>query len=304
MGEKVKSRKKGIMAMIGTIVVWGISFISIEVGLRAFQPMSLGLIRFIFATALVYVICKLTRTDLTLHKKDYKYIGIAGSIGITAYFYFENVGIQYTNASVASLIIAAIPVFSFLADMIVYKNKWRLETLASLACSIVGVVFIVGIDLKALLASGYLLGYIMMFISVLMWIVYSLATKPLFKNYPPMAITFYQFVVGTICFIPFSFFEKNNLSAMNTEVVLHVLFLGIFASAIGFYLYLIGLNELGITASSLYLNLIPVITVICSYFYLGQRISLMQAIGGVFVVMSVCLVNRQSASTDVITSPE
>lgn len=287
----MEGKKLGVLAMVATVVIWGISFVSIEIGLRAFAPMTLGLVRFIFATALIYVMCRVTKADMTLHKKDLKYMMVAGLVGITAYFYFENTGIQYTNASIASLVVASLPVFSFLADMIVYKLKWTKEILISLAMSVTGVIFIVGLDMDALIASGYMIGYLMMLASAIAWIFYSLASKPLFERYSSMTITFYQFLIGTIGFIPFALFEQNNLPALDAEIILHVLFLGIFASAAGFYLYLIALERLGITTSSLYLNLIPVVTVVFGYFYLGQMISGMQMIGGGFVILSVYLIN-------------
>lgn len=287
----MKDRRIGTLAMIATVVIWGISFVSIEVGLRAFAPMTLGLVRFVFATALIFIMCRVTKTDMTLHSKDIKYMLVAGLIGITAYFYFENTGIQYTNASIASLVVASLPVFSFLADMAVYKLKWTKEILISLAMSVTGVIFIVGLDVDALISSGYMIGYLMMLASAVAWIFYSLASKPLFDRYSPMTMTFYQFLIGTVGFLPFALLEQNNFTALNMEVVLHVLFLGVFASAAGFYLYLIGLEKLGITQSSLYLNLIPVVTVIFGYFYLGQLISGMQMIGGGFVILSVYLIN-------------
>ncbi len=48
---------------------------------------------------------------------------IAGAVGITVYFYFENNGIKYTSASAASLIIASIPVFSVIIESLLYKKN-------------------------------------------------------------------------------------------------------------------------------------------------------------------------------------
>jgi drug/metabolite transporter (DMT)-like permease len=51
------------------------------------------------------------------------------------------------------------------------------------------------------------------------------------------------------------------------------------------------LDYLGISESSIYINLIPVVTVIISYFWLGETLSLMQMVGGGLVIGSVYIMN-------------
>ncbi len=80
---------------------------------------------------------------------------------------------------------------------------------------------------------------------------------------------------------------------MTNEIWVHVAILGVFASAIGFYVYLYALDVLGIGESSYYLNLIPVVTIIVGYFYLGETLGPLQLLGGATIIVSVLLVSSK-----------
>lgn len=287
----MNNRQKGIIAMLVAVFVWGISFINIRVAMEVMGAMTLGALRFLMATVILFIIMKVRKVDLTINKKDLPLFIIAAGIGITVYFYFENNGVKYTSASIASIIIGAIPVFSVISEALIYKKKLSKVLITSVLLSVIGVGLIVGIDISDIENGGSLLGYLMMFGAVFSWIIYSIANKPLFERYDQAPITFYQSLIGLIFFLPFVPFEQNHWEAFNLEIFGHVFFLAAFASALGFYLYLKGLDYLGISESSIYINLIPVVTVIFSYFWLGETLNFMQLVGGGIVIASVYLMN-------------
>lgn len=287
-------RKIGIMAMIVSVIVWGVSFINIRVAVMVLPAMTLGFIRFFIATLIMFFIMLATKTSFKVKKEDIVNFIIAGGVGITAYFFFENNGVKYTTASVASLVIAAIPVFAIISESIIYKVKITKKVLLCLILSVLGVLMISGANIEELKASGYLKGYLMMFGATVTWVIYSVVSKRLFGKYEQLTIAFYQFFIGTVCFFPFIFLEEVVWTNVDTEIIIHVLILGVFASAIGFFLYLVGLEKLGMGESSLYLNLIPLVTVILSIFYLGESITINQILGGLMVTLAVYGINKDS----------
>jgi drug/metabolite transporter (DMT)-like permease len=106
----------------------------------------------------------------------------------------------------------------------------------------------------------------------------------------------YQTIFGTLCLVPFSLLEMGNWQPVSTTVLLNVAFLGVFCSALGYYLYVYALKSLGIGVVSLFINLIPVVTVISSYFILGETVSAAQMAGGGLIVISVYLASwKQTA---------
>jgi len=277
-------------SMIFTVIVWGLSFLSIKVVIDIIPPMTLGLVRFIIASVFLFAVLKFKEPNTKVNKKDLPLMAIAGFIGVTVYFFFENNGIKLMPASTASLIIATIPIFTFIFESIVFKTKLTKWKILSVFISFIGVFFIVNINFKEITSSSSFLGYLFMIGAVLAWVVYSLVTKPLFGKYSQLTIVFYQSVFGTIFFIPFSLFESTNLTMISPAIIFNVLYLGVFCSAIGYITYVYSMEHLGVSTSSLYLNILPLVTVIASYFILDEKISLPQIIGGLLIVLSVYIV--------------
>lgn len=281
------NRTKGLFSVMIPVIAWGISFVSTEFLLRDLGAMTIGAIRFVFATGVLFIMMKQTKTSLKIDPSDKFLFVIAGSVGIAIYFYFENLGIKFISASPAALIIAAIPMFTLVFEAILYKRQIGLIDVLAILISIIGVVLIVDVNFETFFKSEESLGYMMMIGAVVSWVIYSMASKPLFKKYSYLTIIYYQFLYSLPFFLVMVPFEANRWQNIGLESIAHLVFLGVFASVLGFYYYAKAMDLLGITESSIFINFLPIVTIIFSYFYMGQVISTKQLIGGVLVMCSV-----------------
>jgi len=304
------------------VIPWGVSFLNTKIALEALEPMTLCFARFFIALILVGIVGIVTKKDLRIKKEDIKYFVLAGGVGITIYFYFENNGVKYIEPAAASMILAALPIATIFAESFFDKRKLNKKLILSGLISLVGVSFfdkrklnkklilsglisLVGvliiisgdITVESLLSGDGLIGYLMMFAAIGAWIVYSLSTKILFNKYSQFSIVFYQFLFGTVLAIPFMLFESNSFELVNQTIVLNVVILGVFSSGVGFFAYNYAMKHLGISKASLFVNFIPVVTIIASYFYYGSLIGMKQIIGGLLIIISV-LVNKEDKTVE------
>jgi drug/metabolite transporter (DMT)-like permease len=291
--------KKGYIAIMLAVIPWGVSFLNTKIALQALEPMTLCFARFLIALILVGIVGLVTKKDLRIKMEDIKYFLLAGGVGITIYFYFENNGVKYIEPAAASMILAALPIATIFAESIFDKRKLNKKLIFSGMVSLVGVLIIISSDLsiEGLMAGDGLIGYLMMFAAIGAWIVYSLSTKLLFDKYSQFSIVFYQFLFGTILAIPFVLLENNNFELVTSTTVLNVVLLGVFSSGVGFFAYNYAMKHLGISKSSLFINFIPVVTIIASYFYYGSLIGVKQIIGGVLIIISV-LMNKEDKTVE------
>ena len=119
--------------------------------------------------------------------------------------------------------------------------------------------------------------------------------KPLFEKYSQIAILYYQSIFGVLFLIPFSLFEKIDFNSFNISIVIHLLFLGVLCSALAYTLYIFSMSHLGVSNASIYLNLIPVVGVLASATILHEIINLNQIIGGMLVLFSVYMINKEES---------
>ena len=302
--------KKSLIAIILCVLFWGFSFISIKITVVVFPPMSLGMLRFAIAIVFLYFIKLKLAPSEKLRLKDVPLLSAAGLTGVTLYFFFENNGVLRVSASEASIAISFIPAFTIITDwlsgkIIRLKQKHiipektnnteqdktepgSLKGIQWLGCfvSIAGVLLVAGISFSI---SGSILGYLYMSGAVFSWVTYCFLTRPLFAHCSRIYIVFWQTVAGFIFFIPFSITEFQNWGQANAEVLVHLCFLGVFCSALGYLLYVNALENLGVSTCAIFINLIPVVTVIAGFIVLGDRLTLLQWLGAALVITGVYL---------------
>lgn len=284
--------KKRIIAFAGitfVMIAWGLSFLSIKVSVRALGPMTLALSRFIIASVLLLAFLKLKEPGSKMHKKDVPLLAVSGIVGITIYFFFENNGVKLTTASTASIIIGTIPLLTVLSDFVIFGNRVTWSKWLGVTLSFLGVYLIVRSSGDLSFSSDSFVGNLMMLGAAFAWVFYSLLTRPLGGRYSQLAITTYQTLFGTVAIVPVACFETNKWQLVDWTIIGNIAFLAVFCSAIGYYLYVYALGELGVDVSSLFINLIPVVTVISSYFILDEKITATQIAGGAIIIASVYL---------------
>lgn len=276
-------------AITFVMIMWGLSFLSIKVTVSVLGPMGLAFSRFIIASILLILVLKIKEPQTRLHKKDIPLMSVAGIVGITIYFFFENNGVKFTTASTASMIIATIPIFTAISDYIIFRNKMDWAKVMGVLLSFVGVYLLVIESGQLGLSANYFKGNLLMFGAALSWVVYNLATRPLGKSYSQLAITTYQTLFGTLAIFPFIFHDDVKWQLINGSIIANVLFLAVFCSAAGYFLYVYTIGELGVSITSVFINLIPVVTVLSSYIILGEKITFTQMIGGGTIIAAVYL---------------
>jgi len=292
-GFTVTQRRKAVAAIISCVLFWGFSFISIKVTVEVFPPMSLGLLRFAIALVFLYVIKLKLAPNEKLRGRDIPLLLGAGFSGVTLYFFCENNGVALVTASEASIAIGAIPVLTMTADWLSVKfsrnkidRRVGLRQWAGAFISVAGVWLVAGVSFAL---SGSILGYIYMAGAAVFWVAYSLLTRPLFARCSRIYIVFWQSVAGFIGFIPFSILEFHRWGNPALPVIVHLLFLGVCCSALGYWLYARSLEVLGMSVTAIFINIIPLTTVIFGFFMMGDRLTLLQWLGAVLVIGGVYL---------------
>jgi drug/metabolite transporter (DMT)-like permease len=291
----MSERRKALAAIIACVLFWAFSFISIKITVAVFPPMSLGLLRFAIALVFLYPIKLKLAPGEKLKARDIPLLLGAGLFGVTFYFFCENNGISLVTASEASIAIGAIPVLTMIADRLSRKfTRNKNSALPQIGIrqwigafvSIAGVWLVAGVPFAL---SGSVKGYVYMAGAALFWVVYSLLTRPLFVRCSRIYIVFWQSVAGFIGFIPFSIMEFNQWGRPDLPVILHLVFLGVCCSALGYWYYARSLEVLGMSVSAIFINLIPLLTVIFGFIVMGDRLTFLQWLGALFVIGGVYL---------------
>ena len=89
----------------------------------------------------------------------------------------------------------------------------------------------------------------------------------------------------------FLFYEYKSFISVtpNFELISNILLLAVFGSTLAFMIYVRIIKEIGIGKTNMFVNLIPVFTVIASYFILKDAMTIKNIAGMVIVITGLYL---------------
>lgn len=277
---------KYFAAALLAMFFWSFSFVWFKVAYKAYDPMTVVLIRLSLATAIMFVIAKIIGKLQPLQSGDLKWMLLLSFFEPFLYFMGESFGLKYVSPTVAAVIVATIPLFTPLAAWYFHKEKMSWANFAGLSISFAGVSLVV-LD-NSFRFSASPLGVTLEFLAVLSTIGYAIILKKLTHNYNGYTIIGYQNLFGAFMFLPFwVIFEsgKTFQTPFNQEAFMAIVKLAIFASILGFIFFTYSIRHLGINKSNMFINVMPVFVVIFSFFILGEEINA-QKVAGILIVIS------------------
>lgn len=291
----------GHLAALVTIFIWATTFVSTKVLLIDFSPIEILFFRFVIG----YIVLLLLYPK-RLHvktKKQELYFALAGLSGICVYYLLENIALTCTQASNVGVIISAAPFFTVILSTFTIGNDSKL----SIRFFIGFVMAMSGISMISFSGNNvqiHPIGDLLAILAALSWACYSVLTKKISEfGYPSIQITRRVFVYGLVFMIPtmVPFHFKLNLDRFTDKVNLfNILFLGFGASALCFVTWNYGVKVIGAVKTSIYIYLVPVITVAFSALVLKEEISAKTIIGMALTMAGLFVSERKYERKNVL----
>jgi drug/metabolite transporter (DMT)-like permease len=286
-----KERYLAIIFIILAVVFWGLSFISTKIVLSEMPPASIAFFRQIIASLTLLIWTLIAGNYKKVTRKELLGITVAGFFGIVLYFIFENTGMQYTTAANASMIVAAVPVFTYFTEAIFFQMKITLKMICCLILSVIGVYFIISTQGRLDFSATSFWGNLLVIGAMICWVIYVIINGRFTEKFSSIYLILLQSTTSIFLFVPFVVPEIPRWRPLTPPAIFNLFYLGIFCSAFSYFCYVYGVKRLGATVAAACLNLIPVVTVTAGFFILQEKLTLFQIFGMVLVIISLYLVN-------------
>ena len=279
----------GHLSALVTIIIWGTTFISTKILLVNFQPIEILFFRFLIGFIILLIVYPKQLKELTL-KKEVTF-AMAGLSGICLYYLLENIALTYTLASNVGVIISTAPFFTaVLSRIFMNKEKLKINFFIGFITAMSG-IYLIGFNNGELKFN--FVGDILALAASFIWAVYSLLTKKISEyEYNTIQTTRRIFMYGVIFMIPLLFvfdFELNFMKFTKVKSLFNMLFLGIGASAFCFVTWNYAVKLLGAVKTSVYIYIVPVITVIASAVILNEKITFEIVCGTILTLIGLFL---------------
>ncbi len=282
-----------IGALFGLAALWGASFLFIRIASPVLGPFLTiqGRVTIAGIALLVYVWLTGRSTDFRQRWKQYL---IVGALNAAIPFLFIATAALHLDASMSAIINSMTPLFTAIVAWLWMKEQLSAKKWLGILTGMIGVVILVGwsplpFTTEVLLAIG---------LSILSTVSYGLAgvyAKKTFAGVPPLSLAIGQQMGAAVLLVPFTMFNlPASTASVSTVVVLSVLGLSLFCTAIAYLLYFYLIERVGPTKTVSVTFLIPLFGMVWGAVFLHETITVGMVVGLLVILSSIFLISDVS----------
>ena len=278
------------LGTLGAMLIWGIAFVWTKIVFEYYGPFTTLLFRLIISAFILTLYAKVTRKNENVARKDWPIFLLLAFLQPFCYFIGESFGLLLVTSTLASIMIGLIPVISPFFAYFFYREKLSILNIFGLIISFMGLFIFTTTRGAHLEASTK--GILFLLFAVVSAVGYSIVVKNLSNRYRPLTIVRVQNMLGGIYFLPLmlGFEWKQTLSANPPPIVIFdLVLLALLGSSLAFIFIIVSIRELGISRTTIFTNIIPVITAIAAYFMLGDSFTERKIIGIIIIISGIFL---------------
>lgn len=285
------------LLLVVSSAFWGASFIftkDLFISEPAITPYIILTFRMFIASLFTIPFLALTHKLQRIQKGHLRYFLLLAFAEPFLYSICETTGVKFVSGSLASIIVATIPLFIPFGMALVYKERLRFQTIFGVLLSLAGIALMSLDDNFSFSANP--IGIALLAGAVVIAVVYTLILVKILNHYHPVTITSYQNLIGLVYFLPLMLLtdhDKLPLLSFSPHMLLYLAFLGSFCSTVAYMFFNYGMRSLGATAGSVYNNIIPVFSLLLALMIGQESFSIMKVVGMAVVLVGLTVAQRK-----------
>lgn len=273
--------------------IWGLAWTIGKLLSVSLPPFSLGVVRYAIVVPCFFMLLFMREKTVGIEKKWLKSLFYMALFSVGLYQTLFFVGVRYTGASDAAIIITSSPVITSFLSSVFLKEKLTKGKISGVSLCIVGVISIASVS--GFSFTGKTLGDIYIFLAALFFSLYTIVLRKfsVSSESSPLRTMSWVSLFGLVMMLPLVFFENPLAFRWGPEAWMEIIYLALFSTVIGYLLYAEGVGKLGASRTSSFMNLVPVFAIISSNILLGESIGAAHFVGFALIFLGVSLVNKK-----------
>jgi drug/metabolite transporter (DMT)-like permease len=286
-----------LLALSVTVIFWGFNFAMIKMAIDGLneavpghggEPVVAALVRWVLMMPLLYGVCRLMKLDMSLNREEWLPLLIAGFVASGAYMVLFVIGMQTAPASSGAVALATAPIFMAIFSILTKHDRFRWSLLIGSVVAFAGVAWVItGRTIGQ--ADGDAKGTLIVLASAIVWAYSVILMKPILARHHPLKVMTLSLPGAGLALIPFGLMPtlQTDWAAVTPQGWIGLTYLIIFAGAIAFTCYYIGLSHLGPARTGMIQYLIPPTAYVGAWLIRGEELRLPQIAGLAVVILGV-----------------
>jgi drug/metabolite transporter (DMT)-like permease len=283
---------KGHFIALAAGVIWGtVGFSTRNLYDAGLSPLQVSTYR-TTAMALVtaFIILIFNRKLFLIRKKDLPYIVVMGLFGTALGYLAYNSAMKYTTLAIASMLVYTNPIYTTILAAIFFKERIYKGKIIGLLLLISGCSMLVKVY-DAAFFSLNTMGIIYGLLTGISISISSLCAKRVTRDYHTLTTVFYNFGVGALFLIAFSFPWKTPAVVFGSSEILSLAYLAIFPGVVAFFLYMYSIKRIEVSQTESCVAVEPVMAAILGFLFFGETLDWVQFLGAGVILLGVLVFN-------------
>ena len=274
-------------------VIWGSSFFNIKIATYSYDPITLALVRVIFASIPLLILCNISGIKIEAFSKNWNWYALIGLCNIAIPFVLIAIGTAKINSYLAAILMSTTPLSGSILAHLFTKNE-KLSFLKSLGV-LIGFSGIVLLFFDKVIINSE--NYIYALITILgstFYCIGGLLTLKL-KNEKNENVTTSTTLWSVIFLLPFSLIIESPWESNPTLVsTLSLLYLGVIATGLAWLIRFRILTVNGLVFQTQVAYLIPIFGIIFGYFLMDEIITWRVLISLIMIIIGIFIVKKNT----------
>ena len=274
-------------------IIWGSSFFNIKIATYSYDPITLALVRVIFASIPLFLLCKFKKIKLEAFGRDWNWYALIGLCNIAIPFVLIAIGTAKINSYLAAILMSTTPLSgSILAHIFTKDEKLSFKKSIGVLVGFSGIILLF-FD-KVIINSDNYIYAIITIIGSTFYCIGGLLTLKL-RNKKNENVTTSTTLWSVIFLLPFSLIIENPWESSPTLIsTLSLLYLGVIATGFAWLIRFRILTVNGLVFQTQVAYLIPIFGIIFGYFLMDEVITWKVIVSLVVILIGIYIFKKNN----------
>lgn len=260
------------------------------------DAISILAIRMALAMPLFYILLRINSRKgdtASFSKRDIGDLLLLGFIGFYLSAILDFSALAYISASLERLILFLYPTFVVLFTLLIKPKQITGKIILAMISSYAGIV-IVFYDQAPAMDSVYIKGALLVFSAAVAFAFYTVSSVKHIERHGALRFTFYAMAGASLATLIHALYS-HGISTFVQPIAVYMLIIpmAIFSTVLPLILMAEGVRRIGAPTASIISTSGPMVTITLAYFVLDETFGLMQAVGGLMIVLGVFFVAKK-----------
>ena len=279
-------------------IIWGSSFFNIKIATYSYDPITLALVRVVFASMPLLLICKLRKIKIEAFTENWKWYALIGLCNIAIPFVLIAIGTAKINSYLAAILMSTTPLSgSILAHFFTKDEKLSFYKSTGVLIGFGGIILLF-FDRVIINSENYIYALITILGSTFYCIGGLLTLK--LKNKKNENVTTSTTLWSVLFLLPFSLILESPWNSEPTIAsTLSLLYLGVIATGFAWLIRFRILTVNGLVFQTQVAYLIPIFGIIFGYFLMNEIITWRVLISLVIILIGIYIFKKNNKTIEI-----